>query len=207
MDKTTFNARLQKIAIKDHPDYRPFQCHGYPLDADVFIIGHNPANPGLPNWWNFWDAETGFDFDRFESANQKNRDKKSVTRKSIEFLIEGLGSLKWVETNLYAIAAKKKKHLKKIDKDHSSLDLLLEACHPKAIFIHDEVVCAYISEKTGGVDLSIGFMTPIELTLNDYTTVCYPLRKHLASKEAREEIISAYMIVLGQQIRQRLERG
>jgi hypothetical protein len=91
MDKVTFNARLQEMPIKDHPHYRPFQCHGYPLDADVFIIGLNPAASELPNWWTFWNTNIGFDFNGFESVYLKRRGKMSSTRKRATCIIEGLG--------------------------------------------------------------------------------------------------------------------
>ena len=212
MDKATFHARLKEIPIKDHPDYRPFLCHGHPLDADVFVIGRNPANPGLPNWWDYWKAEAGFNFDQFQIANRKYRRKKSDTRDSNKALFKGLGSLKWVETNVYAIASAGKRALKKANRqshlcllDTTSLDLLLEACRPKAIFVHSEESCNHLGNMAGRNDLrDIEFMNWIELTLNGYTTLCYPLKYHLSSKESKKEILSAGMLFFGLQIQQQL---
>ena len=214
MDKATFHARLKEIPIQEHRDFRPFLCHGHPFEAEVFIIGLNPANPDLPKWWNYWNAEVGFDFDGFENVNRKENPKKSPTREGTESFIEGLSSsLKWIETNLYAIASDREKALRQANKnsdlnllDTSSLDLLLEACRPKVIFVHGRAPCKYLGKKAAGnIDLRrIKFTTPVGLTLYDYETLCYPLRNHLAYTRDITEMLKGCMLMLGQKIRSEL---
>jgi hypothetical protein len=209
MDKDTFNARLQEIAIKDHPRFRPFHGHGSPLNADVFLIGLNPATSKLPHWWTYWDTETGFDFNHFEDGYLKHRDKKSRTRIRMELIIQELHPhLKWVETNVYAIATRNKKTLTAADKeselnllDTSSLDLLLEACRPRAIFVHGKDACQYLGQKVGGLDLrSVAFTDSVEIRLNGYTTLCYPLKNQLG-RPGITGVNDDSMLSLGQKIR------
>jgi hypothetical protein len=50
MNKQEFHAELNKVEIQ-HKDWRPFQCQGHPFDAQIFIIGINPATPNLSHQW------------------------------------------------------------------------------------------------------------------------------------------------------------
>ena len=47
--------------------YRPFVCGagGFPEQHNVLIIGREVATDLDTNWWSYWDAETGFEYDRF----------------------------------------------------------------------------------------------------------------------------------------------
>lgn len=150
MTKQIFHAQLSRIKL-NHKDWRPFLCHGHPMDADVFIIGENPTTPGLPDWWNFWDREAGFDYNAMERCNQVLRGgKSSPTRKRVRALCDGLGSgIRWVETNLYPIASTKAKFMPSIGKNNQHLDLLLSSCQPKVLYVHGTKCTPYFITNFG----------------------------------------------------------
>jgi hypothetical protein len=137
VDEKQFDEELRKIAV-DHPDWRPFQCQGHPLAAQVFIIGQNPANPGLNNWWGYWDPITGFDYEKFDLDKWNKQDGESLTHKRLKRFFEGLGTdVNWLATNLYPVATKSSYIT---DGGTKHLDLLLEYCKPSHI-----VVCSALA--------------------------------------------------------------
>ena len=91
---------------------RPFVCEGSPLNCQVALVGYNPATSLSADFWDFWDAESGFDKERwFETYKQERaaeplkegrtrRRQISMTRQRIELFLNGLDT-SCLETNLY----------------------------------------------------------------------------------------------------------
>lgn len=85
--------------------YRPFVCGagGFPEQHNVLIMGREVATDLDTNWWSYWNAETGFDYDRFiadyvERRAQMGEDAlKSPTRQRYD-RIRARG-IKAIETN------------------------------------------------------------------------------------------------------------
>lgn len=135
--KNQFHEELKRIAV-DHPDWRPFQCQGHPFVAQVFIIGQNPKNPGLNNWWDYWDPIAGFDYRKFDRDKWSKQSRESTTQKRFNSFFEGLGTeVDWLVTNLYPVATNQG-YVE--DGGFEHLKLLLNYCKPSHI-----VVCSKLA--------------------------------------------------------------
>lgn len=59
---------LLQNAIPPHCYYCPFTCrNGFPDADDVIIIGQKEATNLDRNWWDWWNTESGFDYERFRA--------------------------------------------------------------------------------------------------------------------------------------------
>ena len=58
--------REQLSALMVDRTERPFVCDGSPLQAQVFVVGLNPATTLREDFWSFWDDSAGFDRGKFD---------------------------------------------------------------------------------------------------------------------------------------------
>lgn len=65
MRHQAFEDALEKL-IGRPTTLRPFICAGSPLDSNVFIVGFNATTE--VDFWQYWDAEKGYDKHRWEQA-------------------------------------------------------------------------------------------------------------------------------------------
>lgn len=140
------------IALIDKPtDLRPFVCEGSPLDCSVFLVGLNPATSLAADFWQFWDADRGYDKARWfrhylaERAaeplklGKKSRPAVSPTRRNIEAFVEGAGGARVLETNIYAKASDDLKSLAPASRELAPFRFLIDAIRPKVIVVHGKL--------------------------------------------------------------------
>ena len=99
---TNWNSLL-KDTIPSPCFERPFVCEGLPSDSPVIVVGENPATPLTVDWWSFWRANTGFDYQTFLDTYLEERSKigkgVSKTRRRLNrFRANGISC---VETNAF----------------------------------------------------------------------------------------------------------
>jgi hypothetical protein len=82
---------------------RPLICRGLLSESQLIVIGENPATEMSENWWQYWDDQSGFDYDAFlykymkkRAANGKNI---SPTRRRLNRIHEN--GISCVETNAH----------------------------------------------------------------------------------------------------------
>ena len=78
---------------------RPFVCDGFPSASSVLVIGENPGMPLGIDWWSYWNAETGFNYDAFLAHYSKKKGKAKGTRRMLNRIREN--GVKCIETNVY----------------------------------------------------------------------------------------------------------
>lgn len=110
---------------------RPFVCrNGFPDADDVIIIGQEVATNLDTNWWNWWNAKTGFDYQRFETDYLEYRRKKGKIYKD--------GTPKPSDTRIcYNLIHKEGINAVETNASHSEVvKLLIENMSLKAIVAH-----------------------------------------------------------------------
>lgn len=129
-------------------DLRPFVCAGSPLDCTVFLVGYNPATSMDAEFWECWRSGYGFDKRswcrqyRAERAakllkpGKKHRPAISPTRRNIDAFVEGAGTARVLETNIYAKASDDMKALDLGSRVIEPFRFLLTAIQPKVIVVH-----------------------------------------------------------------------
>jgi uracil-DNA glycosylase len=134
-------------------DYRPFICHGSPLDCQVFIVGINPATE-ITHFWTYWNDTIGFDYHRwFEDYKKARRGKGkreiSPTRRNLAIISEELtqAGIKALETNIYAKSTARANKIVNADKLTDGFDYLLGTIKPKLILLHGQLTVREISKK------------------------------------------------------------
>jgi hypothetical protein len=120
-----FDSELRRLLDKNSkafPDqqWTPFWATGkngmgHPLQAKLVVIGFNPSSGVDGSWFNFWDANTGFNMRKFQQARSKavqlhnqvpgNKQKRPIskTREKINLLAkETIGpNATYINTNVY----------------------------------------------------------------------------------------------------------
>ena len=78
---------------------RPFVCDGFPSASSVIVIGENPGTPLNKNWWSYWNAETGFNYDAFSIHYEKKKGPAKGTRRMLNRIRRN--GVQCIETNVY----------------------------------------------------------------------------------------------------------
>ncbi|TDF66048.1 hypothetical protein [Cupriavidus sp. L7L] len=141
---TTFENDLK--AVIGHPTtLRPFVCNGSPLDCTVFLVGLNPATKLKAGFWDFWVPGVGFDREAWFKTYVDERvaagpnpgktrvTKASRTRRLINHMIEGAGSVKVLETNIYSTEKASLSDLHPNEKETAPFDFLLGRIKPRLL--------------------------------------------------------------------------
>ena len=104
------------------------------MDADVFIVGYNPATRLGGDWWNHWQPGYGFRKSDWVAGYLAERGKASKSRSRIDSITQALPEVRFVETNIDARPSARKRTYP--IPDTRVFDLLIAACRPKAIIAH-----------------------------------------------------------------------
>lgn len=127
---------------------RPFVCDGSPYNANVFIVGFNPASASPRDFWSFWDDENGFNKQRWfesylidrasQSSNNRHSKRSPVsnTRRVITWLEQAEPSLTFLETNIYSFPTRTASDLDRGHQVTEAFDFLLEELSPSLIVTH-----------------------------------------------------------------------
>lgn len=100
---TNFNGKLHSLIPS--PCYeRPFVCDGQPDQCTVIVIGKNPVTSLSRDWWSYWNDNSGFDLEKFQSVYESERiatqkSPVSNTRRRLNRLREN--GLSCIETNVF----------------------------------------------------------------------------------------------------------
>jgi hypothetical protein len=121
---------------------RPLVCDGLPDASQVIIIGENPATElgSEWDWWDYWHPQTGFDYDRFIAAYQREREEEgrsrlSATRLRLNRIREKC--IRAVETNTYRQAGGSGR---RVSNDDLLRLLIKNMPHLKAVIAHGDHV-------------------------------------------------------------------
>lgn len=134
-----YRSLLLNTGVPSPCHYRPFVCGagGFPEHHNVIVVGQDPSTRLDTNWWDYWDSETGFDYDRFIAEyvktrkNQGNSTSKSSARLRLDRI--RLNDIKAVETN-----ASKGDDVP--DSNRNVVKFLIEKMHDlKAIIAHGAI--------------------------------------------------------------------
>lgn len=127
---------------------RPFVCDGSPLDAEIFLVGFNPATQMNADFWSFWRPDWGFDKTAWRETYEKERaarplkpgkkfrPKISPTRANIEAFVDGAAPTAVLETNIFAIASETKPELAMENRDSRTFRYLVKRINPRVIVTH-----------------------------------------------------------------------
>lgn len=142
---------------------RPFVCDGSPLGTRVFLVGINPASEMKADFWDFWVSGEGFDKARWFKDYKRDRAERplkpgktsrpavSPSRRIIERVIEGLGSLRCLETNVYAQPSSSAATLDKAHRDASLFQWLVETVGPELLVVHGASAAAEVKRLNLGI--------------------------------------------------------
>lgn len=83
---------------------RPFVCDGFPELCVAVVIGENPATEMEGDWWTYWEASSGFNFETWRKSYEESRLRRgkgavSNTRRRLDRL-RGAG-VRCLETNVF----------------------------------------------------------------------------------------------------------
>lgn len=146
---TSFNKKLYSLIPS--PCYeRPFVCDGHPEQCTVIVIGKNPVTPLARDWWSYWDDNSGFDLEMFQSVYESERvvaqkPPVSPTRRRLNRLRRN--GLTCLETNVF----------RSEDEDSPTIGIsnsdLLEFFVGniptlKAVIAHGDVAAAFLSRQS-----------------------------------------------------------
>ena len=130
---------LLNIGIPSPCYSRPFVCgaSGFPEQHHVLIMGTEVVTNLGTNWWDYWDPESGFNYDRFNDEYVKirkqrgERTSKSPTRFRYDRIRENC--IKAVETNTSKGDGVR-------DSNRDVVKFLIEKMHNlKAIIVHGPI--------------------------------------------------------------------
>ena len=78
-------------------------CDGLPSASNVIVIGENPATPLKKNWWDYWDATTGFRLNTFVDHYKEERGRRGKRISNTRMRLDRIrsNSVKCIETNAY----------------------------------------------------------------------------------------------------------
>jgi hypothetical protein len=142
-----FATRLRAMMV-DAPEARPFVCEGSPLAAgSVFIVGSQPATDLPRPFWSYWDPGYRFskwkwfkDYKRHRVMHGKNP--ASQTRRRIERIICGLGWVRAIDTNIYAVPEESASKAAST----AIFDFLLRSLKPKLILVYGDRAAAHLPQ-------------------------------------------------------------
>jgi len=141
---TTFENDLKSVIGYPTP-LRPFVCNGSPLDCAVFLVGLNPATKMKAGFWDFWVPGFGFDSEAWFKTYVDERvaagpkpgktrvQKVSPTRRLINQVIDGAGSVKILETNIYSTGTPAYSDLQADEKETAPFDFLVRRVKPRLL--------------------------------------------------------------------------
>ena len=141
-----YRSLLLNSGVPSPCDYRPFVCGagGFPEHHNVIVVGQAPSTRLDTNWWDYWDPETGFDYDRFIAEYAAARKQQGyITNKSLDRLrLDRIraNDIKAVETN-----ASKGDDVP--DSNRKVVKFLIEKMHDlKAIIAHGSFAHSLINQ-------------------------------------------------------------
>ena len=100
---SVWDRHLRTIIPENAINLRPFTCNGFNdiTVSNLLILGKEPATELNKNWWSFWSAKSGFDYDTFDRAYKEARaGDPSATRMHYNYLKSK--GFKCIETNVYS---------------------------------------------------------------------------------------------------------
>ena len=103
---TDWTALLKKEISTPYINRRPFVCDGFPSASKLMVIGENPGTKRNQDWWAYWNAKTGYDYDTFIADYQMNNTIRGV-RLRFEHLRNKI-RVKCIETNVWQNEGDKK---------------------------------------------------------------------------------------------------
>lgn len=161
MNTTEFKQKLQELT-KDDNSLRPFVCDGNPLNAEIFIVGINPATSMKQGFWDYYQNDE-FDKKKWLKDYKKNRIEKrtelSPTRAKIEKLVEHeFSNYLCLETNLFSKPTGSLTQLEGKDRNTDVFDFLIKSIRPKAILIHGKNPSEFIKKE---LSLRFGLNKPL----------------------------------------------
>lgn len=160
------NQRMQVIEAALRPlmqgveGLRPFVCDGDPSTCRIFIVGTNPAT-GMPqSFWDYWEAERGFNkarwFADYRAAQRAQGERIrliSPTRQRIEWLVESVKPWECLETNVYSKPTRMAAELRLKDRQNRILEFLLDAVRPAVVLAHGRAAHRFFDLHRGDVEV------------------------------------------------------
>lgn len=168
-----FDLEIRRLT-GEHPDARPFLCHGSPNPCDVMLVGLNPG-VAVP-FWQHWDVTNGCDKAGWLDAYRHLHQRYGPTRKRIELLFEALSNYRCVEANLYPIPSKRLSNLPRELRSLALFEYLLEVLRPRLLFVHGADAVAYLRSRAA-VELALD--RPMLMTVGNWSGTAYATR-HLS---------------------------
>jgi hypothetical protein len=127
-------------------DLSPFVCDGSPLECQIFLVGFNPAAEMDTDFWAFWQPGRGYDKAAWYSRYKTDRAARPLkrgkglavtpTRRNIDAFLEGAGSVRVLETNIYSGPSTDMRNLDVGGRESAPFHFLLEAIRPKVVVTH-----------------------------------------------------------------------
>lgn len=145
----SFDDKLASIIGKPSSQ-RPFVCNGQPASCRVWVVGYNAATTG-GDWWNYWAAETGFDYTAWRQSYDAERAARgkgpSATRLRIDRLAVAVPAL--LETNIYAEPSTNMANMPIATT--KAFDLLISKFQPEIIVAHGVPAAKYLADWSQGL--------------------------------------------------------
>jgi hypothetical protein len=170
--------REQLASLMVERTERPFVCDGSPLEAQVFVVGLNPATTLREDFWSFWNDSAGFDRRSFDLKYGAVRPKKSGNRPRIEAITRAFPRGQCLETNIYSSPTKSGPMIKANQKRTAVFEQLIAMVQPKALFIHGAPTYRYFAKLSRDIE-GLPDDTPKQIVLWG-RNVTVMLRRHRA---------------------------
>lgn len=124
---------------------RPFVCDGFPSESNLMVIGENPGTSLCKDWWSYWSAETGFDYEAFALEYEKEKETIRGTRLRLNRIREN--NVRCIETNVYR--NEKPDGAGKGELNISLLQILIEFNENlKSIIVHGDEAQTFLDRLT-----------------------------------------------------------
>lgn len=207
-----------KCNLAQGPYLRPFAPNINWKEAEVFIVGYNPATPFREEFKSFdhyWDSLTRFPeqyAEVYRSKHKKREEERSRTSGRIAEMVAHLYPRNVLVTNVYAYPAADPKELPRWVRQEPAAERalvrLFSICKPKVILFHGREARLF-ANKYFGVALD-PYVEPARQhtagTLPAAGTRCWLFSyHHFVGRVNTKEVVSRHLKELAEQIHRRLD--